>query len=91
MVSQEDRNAVIGWLVIFVMMVAGMLLTGCATRGAHVKAPANSLVIPRECITSVKLEPGTYCFGPDKQHLDCRGIELTIITGCGIIKTGEHK
>lgn len=87
-----------GWLdfvtiVVLLVMLGWILATlcGCAAREAQVKAPASSLVIPRECILSVKLTPKTHCVGPDKQHMNCKGIELTIITGCGLIQTGEHK
>lgn len=79
-----------GWLdfvtiVVLLVMLGWILaaLCGCAAREAQVKAPASSLVIPRECILSVKLTPKTHCVGTDKQHMNCKGIELTIITGCG--------
>ena len=80
-------------IVVLVVMLGWILaaLCGCAAREVQVKAPASSLVIPRECILSVKLTPKTHCVGTDKQHMNCKGIELTIITDCGLIQTGDHK
>lgn len=86
-----------GWLdfvttVVLVIILGWILaaLCGCAAREAQ---PASSLVIPRECILSVNLTPKTHCVGTDKQHMNCKGIELTIITGCGelVVAGGNSK
>jgi hypothetical protein len=58
------------WLVVFVLGTA-------AAFGGRAE-----LVIPRPCMETVELGDEAECHGPDKGHLKCTGLLLTVKSGC---------
>ena len=60
----------------------------CALAMAHVVAVVMlrseliEIVIPRPCMLEVRLTEKTECHGPDKGHLRCTGVMLTVKPGC---------
>jgi hypothetical protein len=62
------------WLAVFVLGTATVF------RGQA------ELVIPRPCMESVALSDDSECHGPDKQHLSCTGLVLTVRAACGELR-----
>ena len=58
------------WLAVFVLGIA----TAFGGRA--------ELVIPRLCMETVALTEASECHGPDKGHMKCTGLILTVKSGC---------
>jgi hypothetical protein len=58
------------------LAMALVLITGT------LKSEPVEIVIPRPCMTEVRLTEKTECHGPDRGHLRCTGFMLTLRPGC---------
>lgn len=69
------------FVVLIVLIAVSVILyvTGCAARPTRV-------IIPRECITDIKLSDRTKCTEQRDGSLSCSHLQLTYIKGCEQVK-----
>lgn len=67
----------VAWLVVFVLGTAAVF-NGQA-----------ELVIPRLCMETVTLTEHAECHGPDKKHLRCTGLVLTVKAACEQLRVSQ--
>lgn len=62
----------------YVVLLA-LLCSGCMK---HVQVRPGEVVIPNECLISLKATDQTFCHGPDGSHVRCEHVEITRKVGC---------